>query len=197
MRLTLSFDEEQEMVDEPEEISGTRHVIFAPTLSSALKTTVTTLTLSLKKIAPREIQILHHLFDYLKQTTKDQILFVYGRTIGPSTPLDRRALDSHSRIRQALRFLGVGTFEYDKKSRITPDDLLTNWVHEYYKLLFDWYEADPISPECLKERAFCRSWGLDKLKAITAIWMAGKNEDMLLEAGKKLMKIDDKTRLEY
>jgi hypothetical protein len=77
--------------------------------------------------------------------------------MGPNTSLDRRALDSHSRIRQGLRFLGVGTFEYNKKSHITPDDLLTNWVYEYYKLLFDWYEADPISPERLKERAFCRS----------------------------------------
>jgi hypothetical protein len=40
-------------------------------------------------------------------------------------------------------------------------------------------------------------WGLDELKAIMAMWMAGKNKDMLLEAGKKLIKIDDKTRLEY
>jgi hypothetical protein len=197
MRLTLSFDEEQEMVDEPEGISGTKHVVFAPTPSSALQTTVVTSTLSLKKIAPREIQISQHLFDHLKQTTKDQILFVYGRTMGPNTPLDRRALDSHSRIRQALRFLGVGTFENDKKSRATPDDLLTNWVHECYKLLFDWYEADPISPERLKERAFCHSWGLDELKAITAMWMVGKNEDMLLDPGRELMKIDDETRLKY
>ena len=185
------------MVDKPEEISRTSHAVFAPTPSSALKTTVVTSTLSLKKIAPKEIQISHQLFDRLKKTTKDQILFVYGRTMGPNTPLDRRALDSHSRIRQALRFLGVGPFEYDKKGRTTPDDLLTNWVHECYKLLFDWYEADPISPERLKERAFCRSWGLDELKAITAMWMVGKNEDMLLEPGRKLMKIDDEARLKY
>jgi hypothetical protein len=43
------------MVDKSEEILGMRHIIFAPTLSSALKTTIVTLTLSLKKIAPREI----------------------------------------------------------------------------------------------------------------------------------------------
>jgi polyhydroxyalkanoate synthesis regulator phasin len=55
MRLTLLFDEEQEMVNKSEEILGIRHVIFAPTLSSTLKTTIITLTLSLKKIAPREI----------------------------------------------------------------------------------------------------------------------------------------------
>lgn len=180
------------MVDEPEDISGTKHVVFDP--SSVLKAKFVTSTLSLKKKAPREIQISHHLFDELKQTTKDRILFVYGRTMRPNTPLDR-ALDSHSRIRRALRFLGVGAFEYDKKSRTTPDDLLTNWVHECYKLLFDWYSADPISPERLKEQVFCRSWGLDELKAITAMWMMGKNEDMLLEPGRRLMKIDDETRL--
>lgn len=185
------------MVDETEEISGTRHVVFAPTPSSALKTTIVTSTLSLKKRAPRGIQISHHLFDRLKQTTKDQILFVYDRTMGPNTPLDRRDLGSHCRIGQALRFLGVGMFEYDKKSRTTPEDLLINWVHECYKLLFNWYEANPISPECLKERAFGRSWGLDELKAITAMWMMGKNEDRLLEPGRKLMKIDDETRLKY
>jgi hypothetical protein len=131
-----------------------RYVVFTPTPSSALKTTVITSTLSLKKIVPREIQILYHLFDYLKQTTKDQILFIYGRTISLNTPLDRRALDSHSRIRQVLHFLGIGTFEYNKKSNIMLDNLLTNWVYKYYKLLFNWYEADPISLERLKERAF-------------------------------------------
>jgi len=59
------------MVDKLEEISGTRHIVFALTLSFALKTTIITLTLSLKKIALKEIQISHYLFDYLKQTTKD------------------------------------------------------------------------------------------------------------------------------
>jgi hypothetical protein len=43
------------MVDKLEEILGTRHIVFTLTLSSALKTTIITLTLSLKKIAPREI----------------------------------------------------------------------------------------------------------------------------------------------
>jgi hypothetical protein len=43
------------MVDKLEEISRTSHTIFALTPSFALKTIVITLTLSLKKIAPKEI----------------------------------------------------------------------------------------------------------------------------------------------
>jgi hypothetical protein len=43
------------MVDKLEEISRTSYIIFALTPSFALKTTIITLTLSLKKIAPKEI----------------------------------------------------------------------------------------------------------------------------------------------
>jgi hypothetical protein len=180
------------MDDIDEEISGPRHVTFAPTQRSILKKTAPTLTPFLKKIAPREIEISHHEFDGLKQTTKDQIIFVYDQTMGPNAPQDRRALDSHSRICQALRFLGVGIFEYDKNSLTTPQDLLANWVHEWNKLFFDWYEADPDDTKSLKEQASRRCWGLDELKAITARWMQGKDEDKLLEPGRKLMKIEEK-----
>ena len=43
------------MVDKIEEISGTRYIVFVPILSSALKTTIVTLTLSLKKRVSRGI----------------------------------------------------------------------------------------------------------------------------------------------
>jgi len=85
-------------VDMDEEISGPSNVALAPTQRFALKTTVPHSTPFLKKIAPRDVQISHHKFDGLKQTTKDQIIFVYDRTMGLKTPLDRRAFDSHSRI---------------------------------------------------------------------------------------------------
>jgi len=185
------------MDDTDEEISGPSRVTFAPTQRSILKKTAPHSTPFLKKIAPREVQISHHEFDGLKQTTKDQILFVYDRTMGPNTPLDRGAFDSHSRICQALRFLGVGIFEYDKNSLTTPENLLANLVHEWNKLLFDRYEADPDTTKSLKEQASRRCWGLDELKAITARWMQGKDEDKLLEPGRKLMKIDDETRSKY
>jgi hypothetical protein len=106
--------------DTNKETSGPRRIAFALTQRSILKKTALTLTSFLKKIAPREIQISHYEFDGLKQTTKDQIIFVYDRTMGLNAPLDRGALDSHSRIYQALRFLGVGIFEYDKNILITP-----------------------------------------------------------------------------
>jgi hypothetical protein len=143
----------------------------------------------------REIQISHHEFDSLKETTKYQIIFVYDRTMGPNTPPDRAALDSHSRICQALRFLGVGIFEYNKNSLTTPEALLANWVHEWNKLAFNWYEAEPETAKRLKEQASRRCWGLDELMAITAMWMQGKDEDRLLEPGRKLIKIDDENRL--
>ena len=54
--------------------------------------------------------------------------------------------------------------------------------------------ADLDATKSIKEQASRRCWGLDELKAITARWMQGKNEDKLLEPGKKLMKIDDETR---
>jgi hypothetical protein len=180
------------MDDINEEISGPRRVAFAPTQRSILKKTAPTLIPFLKKISPGEIQISHHEFDGLKQTTKDQIIFVYNQTMGPNAPPDRRALDSYSRICQALRFLGVGIFEYDKNGLTTPQDLLANWVHEWNKLFFDWYEADPDDTKSLKEQASRRCWGLDELKAITARWMQGKDEDKLLEPGRKLMKIEEK-----
>jgi hypothetical protein len=43
------------MVNKLKEISRTSYIVFVLTLSSALKTTIITLTLSLKKIAPKEI----------------------------------------------------------------------------------------------------------------------------------------------
>jgi hypothetical protein len=106
----------------------------------------------LEKIAPREVQIPHHEFDDLKQTTKDQIIFVYDRTTGPNTSLDGGAFSSHSRICQTLRFLGVEIFEYNKNSLTTPEDLLANSVYEWNKLLLDRYEADPDT-KSLKEQA--------------------------------------------
>ncbi len=170
------------MNDTDEEISEPSRVAFTPTQRSIPKKTAPHSTPFLKKIAPRKVQISHHEFDGLKQTTKDQILFVCNRTMGSNT-LDRRVSDSHSRICRALRFLGVGIFEYGKNSLTTPEDLLANWVHEWNKLLFDWYEADPCTTESLKEQASRRRWGLDELKAITARWMQGKDEDKLLEPG--------------
>lgn len=172
-------------------------VAFPPTQRSIPKETTPYSTPFLKKTAPRMTQISQHEFDGLKQTTKDQILLVYNRTMGSNTPLDRRALDSYSRICQALRFLGVGIFEYGNNSLIMPEDLLENWVQERNKLLFDWYEADLFTTKSLKKQASCSSWTFDELKAITARWMQGKDEDRLLEAGRKLMKIDDETRSKY
>jgi hypothetical protein len=157
-----------------------------------LKRTAATSSPFLK--APREIQILHHEFDHLKQITKDQIIFVYDRTMGPNTPPERRTLDSHSRICQALRFLGV---EYSKNSLTTPDDLLAEYVDECNKLLFDWYEIDPSSTKSLKEQACRHLWGLNELKAITARWMQRNDEDELLERVRKLMKIEDEARSKY
>ncbi|KAK3938283.1 hypothetical protein QBC46DRAFT_227632, partial [Diplogelasinospora grovesii] len=135
-----------------------------------------------------------HEFHNLKPTTKNQIMFVYDRTMGLNTPPDRKALDSYCRIRQALSFLGIGIFEYDKHIRTTPEDLLANWVYEWNKLWFDGYQADPDTMESLKEQASRRYWGLDELKAITARWMQGRDEDRLLEPGRQLMANDDKSR---
>jgi len=59
MQLTISFNKEHEIVDKLKEISRKSYAIFVLTLSFALKTTIITLTLSLKKIALKEIQISH------------------------------------------------------------------------------------------------------------------------------------------
>jgi len=55
MQLTILFDKEHEMVDKLKEISRKSYIIFILTLSFALKTTIITLTLFLKKIALKEI----------------------------------------------------------------------------------------------------------------------------------------------
>lgn len=162
-------------------MAGPSRAAFSSTQTSILAAPHSFLFLK----APREIQISLHEFDALKQTTKERILFVYDRTMCQNTSLDD--VDSHSRICQALRFLGVGIFEYDKTRLTTAKDLLANWVYEWNKLLFDSYEEDL---ESLMEQAFRRRWGLDELKAITARWMQGKDENRLLEPGRKLMEIE-------
>lgn len=138
------------------------------------------------KTTSGDIEISYYEFNDLKQTTKDQIISVYERTMR-SYPLD-----SYGRIWKALRFLGVGVFKYTK-SHTTPEDLLANWVYERNKIANCGYDSNSDTLESLKAQAFNRHWGLGALKTITARWIQGKDQDRLLKLGRDRMALEDKT----
>ncbi|KAB5539208.1 hypothetical protein GE09DRAFT_1062302 [Coniochaeta sp. 2T2.1] len=117
-----------------------------------------------------EIVISLHEFNDLKQETKAGIMLVYDKVMNPSLPEG----NSYSRICKALRLLGVGA----RNAYSTPEDLLARWVNHANSLLFN---GKTFDSEIIAFHASYRHWGLDELKAITAHWIQGNNEDDLTD----------------
>lgn len=127
-------------------------------------------------------------FHKLKPGTQLYVEQVYNTMIKLRPGNDPES--SYFRLEKALSCLGVLP-EYNPQDRTTPEILIAQRVHQQLKdaKIFTWYGDSDFDLSLLTRDAHGRNWNLDDLKIIAAKWMKGKDEELTLKLGKRLLSI--------
>lgn len=96
--------------------------------------------------------------DKLPQATQNRVLCIFEKTMYPES-VNSKYCKLITRIRTVLNALGDVP---------TPEDLLVGWYNHMNRLRFS---GDTFSLDILKFQASAYEWGLNDLKAITALWI--------------------------